>query len=153
MSKYEKLDAHILNILQNQDVAEQSELQSFLAERDYEVPQATLSRRLKKLNVAKVGGFYRILDYNQPHIPIVVNMQISEFGYVVLHTHPGCANALAIYLDKLYVSFSPRTNEERLLMGTIAGDDTVLLMVKNSEGLEKLITLIEEDFPYLQATR
>ena len=150
MSKNEKLDAHILNILQNHDVAEQSELQSFLSEREYEVPQATLSRRLKKLNVAKIGGYYRILDYNQPHIPIVVNMQISDFGHVVLHTHPGCANALAIYLDKHYVSFSPRTNEDRLLMGTIAGDDTVLLLVKNKTQLKQLIERIEEDFPYLQ---
>lgn len=152
MEKYEQLDAHILNILQNQDVTEQSDLQTLLSKRGIEVPQATLSRRLKKLGVAKVGGIYTIIDYNQPHLPVVVNMQVSDFGQIILQTHPGCANALAIYLDGRYVSYSPRNNQEKLIMGTLAGDDTVLLITKNKQNLAQVIAQLEADFPYLKSS-
>lgn len=150
MEKYENLDSKILSLLQREEISEQSELQQRLNGLGLDVPQATLSRRLKKLNIAKVSGIYKIIDYDMPHIPVVVNMQVSDFGHIVLHTHPGCANALAIYIDKRYVPFAPKDNQEKLIMGTIAGDDTVLLITKNKKRLQQVVALIESDFPYLK---
>lgn len=150
MSQDPALDGHILNIIQTEQIEEQIELQNALKQRGYAIPQATLSRRLKKLKIAKIGGTYQIIDFNLPNLPLVLNMQISEYGLIILHTHPGNANSLAFYMDKKYVSFSAQNTQNSGLLGTIAGDDTVLLIIKNKEKLPHIVQLLHDEFPYLK---
>ena len=142
------LDGHILNIVQNFEIKEQNELQHHLIRKGYNIPQATLSRRLKKLNIAKVSGKYEIVNYHHSHIPIVLSIKISEFGLIILHTHPGNASSLAYYLDKKYISYSPK-EQNAPIIGTIAGDDTVLLIIKSKSAIQGAIKLLQDDFPYL----
>jgi len=150
MNKDQYLDGHILNLIQNHEVQEQSELQQLLEERGYSIPQATLSRRLKKLNVAKVSGVYQIVDYNQPYIPVVLHLKISHAGIIILHTHPGSANSLGYYFDNKYVAFSAKEKKDSPILGTIAGDDTVLLITNGGvESLSATMALIAQEFPYL----
>ncbi len=149
MSHDNQLDSLILSIVQTQLIAEQSDLQHSLKDRGYDIPQATLSRRLKKLNIAKVAGTYKVVDYNQPGLPLVLNIQVSDFGLIVLQTHPGNANSLAYYLDRKYVSFNAQTPTQSGILGTIAGDDTTLLIIKSKSDLERVITMLKEEFPYL----
>ncbi|MDR3502629.1 MAG: ArgR family transcriptional regulator [Legionella sp.] len=149
MSQDALLDGHILNIVQTEKISEQIDLQKSLTERGYTIPQATLSRRLKKLKIAKVAGVYQVVDFNIPNLPLVLNIQISDFGLIVLHTHPGNANSLAYYIDKKYVSFSMQSNKNTGILGTIAGDDTVLLIVKSKEKQEEIVQLLRAEFPYL----
>jgi transcriptional regulator of arginine metabolism len=149
MSQDTLLDGHILNIVQTEKISEQSDLQKSLTERGYTIPQATLSRRLKKLKIAKVAGVYQVVDFNIPNLPLVLNIQVSDFGLIVLHTHPGNANSLAYYIDKKYVSFSMQGNKNIGILGTIAGDDTVLLIVKSMEKQEEVLQLLRTEFPYL----
>lgn len=143
------LDGHILNIIQNYDIPEQSDFQRLLKDRGYDIPQATLSRRLKKLKIAKVSGVYRVIAFNQPNLPLVLNIQASEFGLIVLHTHPGQANSLAYFVDQKYVTYSPKNPTNSGILGTIAGDDTVLLIVKSNADLKNVLSLIRKEFPYL----
>jgi len=150
MSQDPALDGHILNIVQTEQIEEQIDLQNSLKERGYIIPQATLSRRLKKLKIAKIGGTYQVVDFNLPNLPLVLNMQISEYGLIILHTHPGNANSLAFYIDRKYVSFSLQNTQNSSILGTIAGDDTVLLIVKNKEQLPHVIQLLQDEFPYLK---
>ena len=150
MDKNKHLDGYILTIIQTHDVREQSELISLLRLRDIEIPQATLSRKLKKLNIAKVAGVYKVVDYNYSTIPLVLKFEVSDFGIIVLHTYPGNASALAYYIDKKYISFSVAEQGNSYILGTIAGDDTVLLIVKNSASVKKVISLLRQDFPYLR---
>ena len=149
MSQDALLDGHILNIVQTEKISEQIDLQKSLTERGYTIPQATLSRRLKKLKIAKVAGVYQVVDFNIPNLPLVLNIQVSDFGLIVLHTHPGNANSLAYYLDKKYVSFSMHNDKNSGILGTIAGDDTVLLIVKSKEKQEEVLNLLRAEFPYL----
>ena len=149
MSHDNQLDGLILTIVQTQSIAEQNDLQQSLKNRGYDIPQATLSRRLKKLNIAKVAGAYKIIDYNQPGLPLVVNIQISDYGLIVLQTHPGNANSLAYYIDRKYVTFNPQNPTQSGILGTIAGDDTILLIIKSKDDLEKILGMLKEDFPYL----
>ncbi len=150
MSQDAALDGHILNIVQTEKIAEQIDLQNSLKERGYTIPQATLSRRLKKLKIAKIGGTYQVVDFNIPNLPLVLNMQVSEYGLIVLHTHPGNANSLAFFIDRKFVSYSPQVSQNSGILGTIAGDDTVLLIVKNKEQLNNVIQLLHDEFPYLK---
>ena len=143
------LDSLILTIVQTQLIAEQSDLQQSLKDRGFDIPQATLSRRLKKLNIAKVAGTYKIVDYNQPGLPLVLNIQISDHGLIVLQTHPGNASSLAYYIDRKYVSFNSQNPSNSGILGTIAGDDTILLIIKSKDDLGKIISILKEEFPYL----
>lgn len=143
------LGEHILNIIQNYEILEQSDLQTLLKERGYNIPQATLSRKLKKLKVAKVAGIYKVIDINQYQLPLILNMQISDFGLIVLHTQPGQASSLAYFLDQKYVIYSLNNSKNIGIIGTIAGDDTVLLIIKSKAELNKVLQSIYETFPYL----
>lgn len=149
MSQDALLDGHILSVVQTEKISEQSDLQKSLTERGYAIPQATLSRRLKKLKIAKVAGVYQVVDFNIPNLPLVLNIQVSDFGLIVLHTHPGNANSLAYYIDKKYVSFSLQSTKNSGILGTIAGDDTVLLIVKSQEKQDEVLQLLRAEFPYL----
>lgn len=151
MSQDAILDGHILNIIQNQEVQEQKDLQKILEYRGFSVPQATLSRRLKKLKIVKVSGVYQTVEFNQPYLPIILNMQITEYGLIVLHTHPGNGNPLAYYIDQNYVTYSPKNPKLPGVLGTIGGDDTVLLVVKSKADLENVLATLCEDFPYLKS--
>jgi len=151
MSHHKILDDHILNIVQNNEILEQSDLQNMLKQKGYDIPQATLSRRLKRLKIAKVSGVYKIIDFNQSSLPLVLNMLVSEFGLIVLHVYPGQASSLAYFLDQKYVNYSSdKDSEDFGVLGTIAGDDTVLVIIKSKGVLQKVLNLLYVDFPYLK---
>lgn len=149
MSYNEALDGHIFNIVQNNEILEQSDLQGMLKERGYDIPQATLSRRLRKLKIAKVEGVYKVIDLYQTSVPLVLNMQVSDFGTIVMHTHPGNANSLAYFIDQKYVARFSRNSKNSGILGTIAGDDTVLIIFKSKSDLDTFVSVIHQDFPYL----
>jgi transcriptional regulator of arginine metabolism len=149
MKRDSALEGQILSLVHHFEIREQSDLQKLLSEKGYDIPQATLSRRLKKLKVAKVAGIYKILDFGTPALPIILNIQASDFGMVVLHTHPGNANNLALYLDQKYVTFHPQQPKNSGILGTIAGDDTVLVIVKDKAATKQVLALLHQEFPYL----
>lgn len=141
------VDNHIVDIIQNDSVREQSDLQEMLKSRGYDIPQATLSRKLKKLNIVKVDGIYKIIEFAMSSLPVVLDMKISDFGLIVLHTHPGNANSLAYFIDQKYVDYN---DNDSMIMGTIAGDDTVLIIAKNKQAVEKIQDIFVEIFPYIK---
>lgn len=144
------IDNLIINIIKEREIAEQSHLQGYLQQKGYEIPQATLSRRLKKLNIAKVAGIYRMVGLNAPALPQVLHIQISDHGLIVLQTHPGHAGSLAFYLDQTYVTYHPQQPKNSGILGTIAGDDTVLLITQGMNSVEKVLELLYKDFSYLK---
>lgn len=144
------LENHILQVVQQYSVHEQGDLQKILHERGIDVPQATLSRKLKKLNIAKVGGVYRLISASQISLPTVLQIKASEFGLIVLLTHPGQANSLAYYIDNKYVNYQASESKPSDILGTIAGDDTLLLIVRNKEAQQSVLNLLKNEFPYVQ---
>jgi len=151
MTNYSELDMHILNIVQNNDILEQTDLKTSLEKRGHDIPQASLSRRLKKLLIAKVNGRYQIVDHNQfQSLPMVLNIKVSDFGGIVLHTHPGNANTIGYFLDNTYVSYTAKDNKQNSpILGTIAGDDTVFIITKNKAATKEVLKLLKSHFPYL----
>ncbi|NQY42671.1 MAG: ArgR family transcriptional regulator [Legionellales bacterium] len=149
MSQDEHLDNHILNIVQNNKLSEQIEIQQHLKKRGYDIPQATLSRRLKKLKISKVDGIYTITEYPNRQLPTVHNMQVSETGLIILHTSPGNANSLAYFFDQKYQNIPAEQKKQSEIIGTIAGDDTVLIIVRKLSDIEKVTKKIQLHFPYL----
>jgi transcriptional regulator of arginine metabolism len=143
----------IARILEAQPVTNQGQLVELLASEGIEATQTTVSRDLEELGALKVrlpGGesAYALAELpTQQIVPSehlrrvlgewVVEMQPSG-NLVVLRTPPGCAHVVASALDR---SATPG------LLGTVAGDDTVLLVVAEDQGgsamVERLQSLIE----------
>ena len=119
----------ILRIVGEQPISSQDELLSLLKKEGYVVTQATLSRDIKALKIVKVPdghGGYRYVPHslNAAHRTVksqsgVVSVEISG-QMCVVRTLPGYASVTAAAIDDANV---PCT------MGTIAGDDTVLVIL------------------------
>jgi transcriptional regulator of arginine metabolism len=101
-------------------IADQGEWLARLAAQGHELTQSTLSRRLKRLGIAKVQGRYRRTEAGVQTLPEVSVTEVPP-NLLVLHTAPGFAQALGLSLDA-----DPVPGQ----MGTIAGDDTVFVAVQ-----------------------
>ncbi|KAF0091388.1 MAG: arginine repressor family protein [Fusobacteria bacterium] len=135
----------ILNIIREQEIKTQSELVEVLEKRGLIATQATVSRDIKNLKLVKEvgvnGSIYRVS--NNINAEITVNKQILKdifFNTVVkidnveyllvLHTRPGGAPNLAFYLDQEKIEG---------VIGTIAGDDTILVITNSKTATDKLL--------------
>lgn len=143
MNKKERQEL-ILNIIREKDIRTQSELVYELNLRGLIATQATVSRDIKNLKLIKEvgsnGSIYRVP--NNPNLDISVNRQllkeifmntvvkIDNVEYlIVLHTRPGGAPNLAFYLDQEKI---------KGVIGTIAGDDTILVIL-NSKSISDIL--------------
>ena len=131
----------IRKIISSGNVHSQEELLVKLKQNGFDLTQATLSRDLKILQVAKVphpvkGYVYSISENNQFESPVQRNrvnyladgfkdLQFSG-NLAVLRTMPGYASSIAAVVD----AANPWE-----IIGTIAGDDTILLIQR--EGISK----------------
>ena len=122
----------IAKILQSRQVASQVELVALLADDGIIATQATVSRDLDELGAIKVKGFEGESVYAIPELPKdqsstfdhlkrvmgewVVEISVSG-NLVILRTPPGCAHVVASALDRSRIDG---------LLGTVAGDDTLL---------------------------
>jgi len=119
-------------LIARQPVGSQEELRRLLAREGITATQATLSRDLKALGVVKAPQGYVLpsqtrLDWAQPGSALERSLAAYALAcdraqnLIVLKTGPGRAQALAAELD--------RTPPDGVL-GTIAGDDTILVIVR-----------------------
>ena len=142
----------ILEIIKKYDIDTQEALINRLADEGYIVTQTTVSRDIRQLNLIKgvtANGTYK---YIAPGGAIsgggkapVLNSAITDAvirveaaGHiVVVRTFSGMANAIAVCFDSLH-----RDD----IVGSVAGDDTILLVVKTSEGALRLESELREIF-------
>ncbi|MCW2599627.1 MAG: arginine repressor [Frankiales bacterium] len=131
--------AAIVELLEAQAVASQTELGRLLAAKGVQVTQATVSRDLEEIGAVKVrtaaGTAYAVPPEGQPRTgtPEAVDARLGRLleelcvsseatgAYVLLRTPPGGAHLLAAALDRAGLPD---------VAGTIAGDDTVLLVTR-----------------------
>lgn len=142
MNKRER-QAVILEIVEARAVESQEELRKLLRARGLDVTQATLSRDLRELRLAKMptpeGVRYAVADgaptdESRPSLeallpPLFRGLDgVSEL--VVLRTRPGGAQPVGVALD------AEGWSE---VIGTIAGDDTILLICRSAAGRERVM--------------
>lgn len=126
-SKIDRKNA-IAQIIHTKKIRSQEELADELAAKNIFVTQATLSRDIKELGAVKVTDSESGQHYILPRTPLPsskspINLNTFEISgqICVLHCHPGFAPAIASLLDKAGVEG---------VMGSIAGDDTVLVLLR-----------------------
>lgn len=131
-----KRHQRLMAIIAEEDIQTQEQLTEALRGEGFAVTQATVSRDIKELGLVKTpsasGGYKYALSQkiaktpeNKEHMTIFSNGVIgvdSALHTVVIHTYEGMANAVAASLDKI------NTPE---VLGSIAGDDTILLVTRS----------------------
>ena len=129
--------AAIIDLITNHEIDTQEELTARLREMGFNSTQATISRDIKELRLIKIassnGGYkYSVAENEQdsgfvPRVrnifrECVIKVDVAQ-NLVVIRTITGMANAAAFALDSM---------EDTDIVGTLAGDDTVLLVFHDS---------------------
>ncbi len=126
-----------MEIVTTQDVETQEQLLEALQAAGFFSTQATISRDIRELRVVKEltkFGTYRYTTSSKEVVGSFSNRLNSIFrecttsydhaqNIVVIHTIPGLASAAATAVDAMNMSF---------ILGTIAGDDTVMIVMRDS---------------------
>jgi transcriptional regulator of arginine metabolism len=154
-SRY-KRQADIRKIIQKGKIHSQDELLAELKAKGYDLTQATLSRDLKELQVAKVaqpgnGYIYTLSEEEKAKTPTImkpVNFLADGFrdlrfsgNLAVMRTQPGYASSIAAVIDK---------SETWEILGTIAGDDTILIVLKEGITKSDFINILISIMPNLE---
>lgn len=112
----------IRELLREEEISSQQELIARLAKRGFQTSQPVLSRDLRALSVAKQDGTYRLTEPEKVTPLAVLRSLLRSVGPVqhllLVHCEPGAASAVARALEG---------EELDGLLGTVAGDDTVLV--------------------------
>jgi transcriptional regulator of arginine metabolism len=132
----------LLEIVGTENIFSQEELIEKMNQRGIATTQATLSRDLKALSIRKLPGEgYKLSHAARPASPSVVNgiirVEIS-FPLAVIRTQEGYAAAVATYLDQ---------HPTDSILGTLAGDDTVLLGLRQGYTPDQVIAALEKSMP------
>lgn len=144
--------AVIKKIINDKVIRNQEELQAELKACGSDVTQATLSRDLRELGILKVhdsvlGYCYRLPDSGKTQQIISRNSKFTvetiksvEFSGMnaVIKTYPGFAAAVASVIDE---------NVSVGIMGTLAGDDTVLLILRENADRNYVMAAISRFIP------
>lgn len=143
----------IRRLIGNRNISSQDELMKLLEKKGFELTQATLSRDLKYLKVAKMpddrtGYVYILPDAESsveetampgPGFAGLVSVDYAQ-GMAILKTLPGHAGSIAYTLDHL---------NAYEIAGTIAGDDTILLIPRDGVSRIDLVNLLKRRVPSL----
>ena len=149
-NKDSRLEA-IKMVVSAQDISSQEELLRELKKVGFKLTQATLSRDLKQLKVAKAtnasGKYVYVLPASDTHLTASAVHQAGALSVkfsgnlAVVHTLPGHASHIAYDIDN-------KRFEE--ILGTLAGDDTIILVLAEGVSSELALRRLAEVIPDIQ---
>ena len=155
--KNDRLEALRL-IISSQQLGSQDELLNALQKEGFKLTQATLSRDLKQLKVAKAatmgGNYVYVLPnetmYKRVNTPNSIREMMKVPGFVsinfsgnmgVIKTRPGYASSIAWNIDN---SDIPE------IIGTIAGDDTIFIVIKEGVNYQDVTEALSDVVPNMR---
>lgn len=136
--------ARIKEIISNGKISSQEDLLKKLKDDGYDTTQATLSRDLHEIGIVRVPdgeGFKYVFheEDNSAAIKQIIGMEIIKVTHnestVVVRTMAGRAQGVGIYLDKL---------KDNHIIGTVAGDDSVIIIPDSHKNVELLVEKIRK---------
>lgn len=138
--------AVILEVIREHRVTSQEALRELLETRGIEVTQATLSRDMRELRLVKVPGADGSSHYTLPEewentppletlLPTLFVSAEGTGNLLILRTMTGGAQPIALAID---------WEEWPEVLGTLAGDDTILLILREADALPTVQKRLEE---------
>lgn len=145
-------------IISSHELGSQEELLQALKNEGFSLTQATLSRDLKQLKVAKAasmrGNYVYVLPndtmYKRVSTPHSVKEMMQVPGFLsinfsgnmgVIKTRPGYASSIAYNIDNNHI-------EE--IIGTIAGDDTIFIVIKEGIRHQEVVEALSDIVPNMR---
>ena len=155
--KNDRLEALRL-IISSQELGSQDELLAALKKEGFQLTQATLSRDLKQLKVAKAasmnGNYMYVLPnetmYKRVNTPNSIREMMKAPGFLsinfsenmgVIKTRPGYASSIAWNIDNSNIPY---------ILGTIAGDDTIFIVIKEGISYQEVVDALSEFVPEIK---
>ena len=152
MSKNDR-QTEIMTLIRNNFVETQGDLVDLLKSRGYNATQATVSRDIKEMNLVKIqyenggkkGLRYAVIPSKNPsqaddgQLKLLKGMLLDATpvnNFIVLKTKSGSASGVAAIIDETYV-----LNDK---LGSIAGDDTILVIMDSAISAELFAAHIKE---------
>ena len=141
-----KRQEKILEIISSKNIETQEDLINELRNAGFNATQATASRDIRQLKLVKVlsGTVYKYVapkneiegsgKYSQALFSSIIDIQYA-LNNVVIKTNPGLAQAIAARIDALH---------DADVLGSVAGDDCIILVVKSEEASKKIIEKIKK---------
>ena len=132
-----KRQAKIMEIISNRNVETQEQLLALLQAEGFRATQATISRDIKELRIIKELTSLGAYRYSAPtnevgssfttRLNTIFRECVTSFDYaqniIVIRTLPGLASAAGSAIDSMSMS---------MVVGTLAGDDTVMIVMRDS---------------------
>ncbi len=138
----------ILEIIANKEIDTQEELCDELIKANFNVTQATISRDIKEMKLYKVAGMRKKYRYAslEPFDDGITHRMTNLFkgcvlninsanNLILIKTMRGNGSAVGVFVDSLKISE---------IIGSVAGDDTLLLIVDSNEHTPKVCELLKE---------
>lgn len=143
-----KRQRKIIELITQQNIETQEELAQLLIESGFKVTQATISRDIRELNLTKISTEDKKQKYALGNVPNMVisskYMRVLNDGILsidtagnilVIKTVAGMAMAVGAAVDAIEI------NE---IIGCIAGDDTVMCVIKNADQMDEVKKLLDD---------
>ena len=140
-NRHEKM----LELIARYEINTQDELIELLRDNGFDVTQATVSRDIRELKIAKMTtgrGTYRYvlpkhigensagIKFNNTLVDSVLGVEYA-CNIIVLKTYPGMANAVAVGIDSMNL---------HQVLGCVAGDDTIMVVTRDEDCARTLST-------------
>lgn len=142
-----KRQRKIIELISDYDIETQEELANLLIENGFAVTQATVSRDIRELNLTKIateegkqkysvpGGTAKVLSSKYMRVLNDGILSIETAGNIlVIKTVSGMAMAVGAAVDAINI---------KEIVGCIAGDDTIMCVVKNADNTEDVKEYLE----------
>ena len=146
----QKRQLAIIELIEREEISTQEELTEKLKNMGFKVTQATVSRDIKELKLIKVHSDKKGNKYSRVTSEIsktssessaklytIIEEAVTNIDYanniVIIRTIQGMAQGVAYAIDNLH---------QDGVMGTIAGDDTIMIVTKTEDDAKKLVNKI-----------
>ncbi len=139
MASKKSRQTRILEIIRTNSIKTQEELADFLKNEGWDVTQATVSRDIKELELVKVRlGGEAVYAASVGHETEIMKSSVLDvdcaMNIVVVHTLAGMAQGVANLMDNMHLGDA---------LGSIAGDDTIMIVAKNENAAKEICAFIE----------
>jgi transcriptional regulator of arginine metabolism len=136
MNKHER-QQKILSLIQAKPIGTQEDLRVLLERAGMTATQSSVSRDLEELGIVKQHGHYTLPRANGASARGLLSLDQAGDSLVIARTLPGLASAVAVEID---AAAMPE------IVGTIAGEDTIFIAVRDAKAQRATIKQVWELF-------
>jgi transcriptional regulator of arginine metabolism len=127
----------LLSLIKAKPFATQADLRESLERAGVPATQSSLSRDMEELGIVKHRGHYTLPKSNGAAARGLLSLDLSGNNLVIARTEPGLASAVAVEIDGATISE---------IVGTLAGEDTIFVAVRDQKAQRTVMKQIWELF-------